>query len=200
MPSDDFWNPATQFRNVRTAEVLNQSLGALSNIDNALSENDRQNQRQRRPMFYVDPEDQMSDAEIDDIFEWEDYIAPQYETEGREILYGETRPEPDSAARYVGNTEYSAAARSYPIGHPEYWHYVDAQNERNRMRVQGNRNDFLRQIPVGYTGDGVEFYEGPDSPSPRTGGRRHGARVPLGPDNHPMWGHSPDALEGFHRQ
>lgn len=173
MPSEGFWNPATQFRGGRTAGVLNQSLGALSDIDSVLSENERQNQRQRRPMFHVDPEDQPSDEEIEGIMNvaHRGGFAPAAETRRRDAEYGEIRPEP-RGPRYTGNSGYADEARQHPIGSPEYWDLVDKQNELNKVDGRNNHNDFFRLIDASYSGNPVDIIEHRSQPITSSSGSR----------------------------
>lgn len=157
MPSESFWNPAPQFRGERTAGVLNSSLGALSDIDNVLSENERQNQRQRRPLFYVDPEDQPSEEALETMMRGIGF-ATRAETSARDAQYGETRPEPIGRG-HIGTGGYALEARKHPIGSPEYWNLVDKQNELNKEYGNNARNDFLRLHDESYSGNPIEIHD-----------------------------------------
>lgn len=140
MPSDSFWEPAEQFRAPRTANVLNSSLGALGNIDNVLNENERQNQRLRRPMFYVAPEDSPSEATIDAILEKETNSS-RVDTARLDKLYGETRPEP-SGSGFVTHSPYASLARhnGYLYGSPEYDHLLTLQDRANSLGYYPNKD------------------------------------------------------------
>jgi hypothetical protein len=143
MPSESFWEPSQQFRSERTANVLNSSLGGLSEIDSVLASNENAIKRQQNPILHVPVEDRPSDSQLETMLDYHFGEA----TRVHDIDNPMDRPAPNSPG-YVGTSVQAFQARQHPIGSPEYWSAVDTQNKYNQSRgpydPYNTHNDFFR--------------------------------------------------------